>query len=157
MMIMARRKDLKGIVSGLVGSFISRNNDVDGYWAIGMLCLLAQNLGISCISISLAGGAEEEEAHPIIRLIAEHYLSMLQSMLAKTKVNPGWVQRAMIVTEFGTSGNQPVPTMSTWGNPFVCTVSITDDHRRTWSASRAGRCVPHDPKRERRSARAKNF
>ena len=40
--IMAKSKELKNIASGLYGSFISRNNDVRGYWGVGKLCLAAQ-------------------------------------------------------------------------------------------------------------------
>ena len=35
---MARRKEIKGIIDGLISSFISRNNDLNGYWAMGKLC-----------------------------------------------------------------------------------------------------------------------
>lgn len=34
---MARRKEFKTIANGLLSSFISRNNDVYGYWGIGKL------------------------------------------------------------------------------------------------------------------------
>lgn len=41
---MARSARLTNIASGLCGAFISRNNDVGGYWAIGILRLLAMQL-----------------------------------------------------------------------------------------------------------------
>ena len=33
----SNRKDLKGIAGGIASSFISRNNDINGYWALGIL------------------------------------------------------------------------------------------------------------------------
>ena len=38
---MPRSARLTNIANGLCGSFVSRNNDVEGYWAIGKLRLLA--------------------------------------------------------------------------------------------------------------------
>jgi hypothetical protein len=43
---MARRKELIGIANGILGSFKSRNNELDGYWSIGVLenFISAQNI-----------------------------------------------------------------------------------------------------------------
>jgi len=34
---MARRSELKGIAIAINGSFVSRNNDFNGYWSIGQI------------------------------------------------------------------------------------------------------------------------
>jgi hypothetical protein len=34
---MPRKRRLEGVVANILGSFVSRNNDVGGYWAIGKL------------------------------------------------------------------------------------------------------------------------
>jgi len=50
---MAKRKELKNIASGLYGSFISRNNDVRGYWGVGKLCLAAQRHHTKVVHLDL--------------------------------------------------------------------------------------------------------
>ena len=35
---MAKRVELKNIMAGILSSFISRNNDVNGYWGLGKIC-----------------------------------------------------------------------------------------------------------------------
>lgn len=39
---MPRRSELNGVASDIVRSFVSRNNDLRGYWALGMLCVYAK-------------------------------------------------------------------------------------------------------------------
>ena len=40
---MPRRKEIKGIAAGFVSHFISRINDINGYWAMGILHKYALN------------------------------------------------------------------------------------------------------------------
>ncbi|WP_378178258.1 hypothetical protein [Aquimarina sp. SS2-1] len=40
---MGKRKLFKNIANGVLGSFVSRNNDVQGYWGIGKLYSLMIN------------------------------------------------------------------------------------------------------------------
>lgn len=152
---MSRRSILKGIASGVVGSFVSRNNDLDGYWGIGMLCLYARNIRKTSVTINLCSNVEEQL---IISTLAGNYCYMFKNITAKLKLNPHWVKKVEILIEFGTSnGNLIKAPYDTWGDPFQCTLSITDDLGHIWRASKIGRCVPHDPKRESRSTRADGF
>ena len=50
---MPAKKRLTNIANGLCGSFISRNNDLDGYWAIGKLRSLADQHGQSTVVLDL--------------------------------------------------------------------------------------------------------
>jgi hypothetical protein len=155
---MSRRRSIKSIASGLAGSFISRNNDVDGYWGIGMLCLLCRQNSLETISISLLGEETEPLASDeLVRGIKDHYSEKLSQMLSKAKIEPSWVRSATVSLVFGTSGELPEPPLSTWGGAFLCTVEIMDDLGQSRTASLAGRCGPHDAKRESRSARAVGF
>lgn len=54
---MPRRKDLKHIASALGASFISRYNDVGGYWGIGKLCLLSYQYNHSSVCIDVFHGS----------------------------------------------------------------------------------------------------
>jgi hypothetical protein len=50
---MARRKALKNVCSGILGSFVSRNNDCEGYWGMGILYRFAKERGKSDLMIDL--------------------------------------------------------------------------------------------------------
>ena len=43
----------------------------------------------------------------------------------------------------------------TWGEPFMCQVVLTDDLGAQWTHTKRGWCGKHNPKTERKSARAK--
>ena len=50
---MSAYKQLKGIAAGLAGTFISRNNDVDGYWGMGVIYSEVSARGVSAVTFSL--------------------------------------------------------------------------------------------------------
>jgi len=50
---MSQRNALKGIAYGLVSTFTSRNNDLNGYWSLGMLRLYAQQQRTDAVLIDL--------------------------------------------------------------------------------------------------------
>jgi hypothetical protein len=154
---MTRRKIVKSIASGLAGSFVSRNNDLDGYWGMGKLCLLCSDSSIGGILIDLTGDVDNLGNNTIVSSIRNHYSAMLRHMLSKANVDPSLVKSATVNVVFGTAGELPEPTFNTWGDVFLCTVEIVDDLGRSHRVSLAGRCGPHDAKRESRSARAARF
>ncbi len=50
---MGHRKELKNIANGIIFSFKSRNNDVDGYWELGKLYSYAKSCGVNSIKLNL--------------------------------------------------------------------------------------------------------
>ena len=50
---MSRKSTLKNILNGLLSSFVSRNNDVNGYWGIGKLYSLMINKQVHKVEIDL--------------------------------------------------------------------------------------------------------
>lgn len=52
---MARRKELGNIAQGIVSSFVSRNNDYDGYWELAKLYDLSKDSDGGEVSIDLLG------------------------------------------------------------------------------------------------------
>jgi hypothetical protein len=60
----SRRRTIHGIVAGILGSFVSRNNDVGGYWAIGKLyaharCSQTQTLAVNLLTSEILPGGLE--------------------------------------------------------------------------------------------------
>lgn len=52
---MARRTEFKGITHSLNGSFVSRNNEFGGYWAMGQLKSFASEKRLTSLTFTLRG------------------------------------------------------------------------------------------------------
>lgn len=154
---MARRKELRNIAYGLYGSFISRNNDVGGYWGIGKLCLLAEKQDTSRVRLDLIGQSISPHSIEFSKLVAG-YKGKLQKQLEARKVPDDYVSAAEIELDF----RPPYPSgkhipITTWGSLFKLSVSISDDKGRIYKIEGYGYCGPHDPKKESKSAGLERF
>ena len=148
---MARRKDLKNIASGLAGTFVSRNNDIDGYWGIGKLCLLAQQSSQYQVSLDLWPTVALTPAHPPFHGALAALRARLDQNLERQGIPKQWLISVSLNLVF-TQPDVPV-TPYRRGKPFTLTVSIVDDQSRTHTVTCGGFCAPHHPRREARSNR----
>lgn len=148
---MARRRELKNIASGMLGSFISRNNDVAGYWGVGKLCLLAQDRRTGGVKLNLLSKSMAPESAEFFKLL-DGYYSILQERLTARNIPGLWVRSAMIEIEFSPEDRpkKQVPII-TWGNLFRISVSILDDRGGEHKVSTYSYCAPHNPKKEHQS------
>jgi len=153
----ARRKELKNIASGLYGSFISRNNDVDGYWGVGKLCLLAQQHGTHTVRLDLMAHSISPQSTEFVKLVAGYY-AILKKHLESRHIPNTWVTSAAIELDFTPPypSRTHIPTV-TWGSPFKLTVSITDDKGKNHTIEGYSYCGPHNPRKESRSAGGERF
>ena len=58
---MPRRRELKGVAYGMAGKFVSRNTDLDGYWAIGVMYRSANDNGTDRFVLNLLTGRINSE------------------------------------------------------------------------------------------------
>lgn len=147
--IVARRKQLKNIASGLLGSFISRNNDVAGYWGIGQLSLHAAKNSVESVRIDLILGAMSPPDAFFSKLVSG-YSHMLDQQMAARDIPSSWLRAATIELDLN-----PVPPAksvlrTTWGSLFELTVTLVDDKFGKHTVSAFGYCASHDPRRESR-------
>ena len=145
---MPRRKELRGAAFGLLGSFVSRNNDVSGYWALGRLYEHAVKTNASNVCVDLLNLTITPPSGDFAAM-ATHFQRMLGAQLAARRLPDDWVRGATICVEFGR-----VKCPETPGDVFNSIVLITDDKGRTHGATASGACWVHDPVREARSTRA---
>ena len=145
---------LKGIVYGLLGTFVSRNNDIDGYWGLGVLRLYAEKRNASEIIIDLMNVERLPVPHSPITATKNKYSRWLASALANARIEPSRLRRAEIKVKFSTFDEFPNTIRDTRGEPYICTVALTSDNGVTYEELRHGCCAPHDPKTDRRSTRA---
>jgi hypothetical protein len=153
---MARRSELKGIANSLAGSFVSRNNDVDGYWALGKLYLHAKNAPSPRVSVELTPvhNARVEEPNAAI---AGEYRRILERLFRKQRLKIEWLANATILIEFESPNAKPRFFYRQGpGRAFLCTVTITDDRDRRYESSIPGWCWTHDPTMEIQSTRGRS-
>lgn len=146
---MAKRKEFAGIVNSVVSSFVSRNNDLEGYWALGRLYKLALECGANAVSLDLFSG-RMTPSWSLGTVVTEAYRNMLLSLTAKAGIPNEYVSSAEIAIVFG---ERPGVAET----PFVCRLSVVDDRGRLYVGVATGSCRAHDPRRELRSTRASSI
>lgn len=148
---MARRHELKNIASGLLYSFISRNNDVNGYWGIGKLCLLTRDCATTSAKLDLLSKTLLPESAEFSKLL-HGYNAFLQRHLAARNIPDYWIASAIIELDFSPK-DQPAKQIPiiTWGSLFKLTVTILDDRGREHSVSTFSYCAPHNSRKEHQS------
>ena len=150
---MPRRARLKNIASGLCSSFVSRNNDLNGYWAIGKLRSLAEQQGKAILVLDLLTLSMQPPASGFAAIPAR-YGRLLEKLAGHSRVPLGEITSARITIDFAP---EPWPRPRyidlQCGDQFVLTVTIHADGRAAGIVRHASYCRPHDPHQERRSTR----
>ncbi len=150
---MGCRRELGSIASGIIGSFRSRNNDVDGYWGIGKLYLLVEHLQSKCVSINLCS-QQIAPYSPHFDLMTERYSKMFKGLLIKRSIPLEWVSSAYVYVEFEADYEERHHNWrSAFGNPCNLVCVVVDDNGKSHVARAYTSCFPHDAKRESRSTR----
>ena len=150
---MPRRKELNGVAAGLASSFSSRNNDADGYWALGVLYKLVNEAEANKITIDLMS-SKSCPNFKHIKEIASPYYNYLIDQLMKKKFKTQQITSALIEIQFNVAPSaQQIMFKSTWGEPYICRVILTDDLNKQHIKESRGWCGQHDPKKEHRSIR----
>lgn len=151
---MARRKQLKGLAAGICGSFISRNNDINGYWAVGRLYSNAVDNDLEKVELDLKNRKCVPNTE-LANLVLTRYNEYMFTQLKKMGLKQSQITSATIGVEFNLAADQQVvPAKLTWGEPFCCTVTLTDDLGNVWQDKSISWCGLHDPNKEMRSTRA---
>jgi hypothetical protein len=144
---MARRRELKGIAGGIAMHCASRNNDISGYWALGIIYKIATGHGVPIISIDIASAKNLcAELAEFRRLFRERYhfsslrlYQFISNIVVDFKFEP-----------YSVSEHRGQTARAT------CTVHIIDDLGKARSASAVTFCRAHAPRLEARSARSQH-
>lgn len=148
---MPRRKQLKNIAYGLLSSFISRNNDVNGYWGIGKLFALMENSANYCIQIDLISKSMIPADDEFERLIDE-FSNKLQRHLKSVDFSHEHLAEARIILT-GYSNEHNMLSEPTALHRVNCLFKLTDDVGTTHSAEKNIWCRRHNPNLESKSTR----
>jgi len=146
---MPAKKRLTNIANGLCGSFVSRNNDLDGYWAIGKLRSLAEQHGQSMVVLDLLTSSAQPSSAQCSDVF-ERYCRLLATLAERSRIPFTDITAARIVLDFAPS---PWPRASyyklQWGDQFTVTVTIEAHGRAVGMARDTGYCRPHDAARKK--------
>jgi hypothetical protein len=151
---MASRKELKGIAAGIAGKFVSRNNDIDGYWAMGILYEMTSEGNASKFTLDILSGQSTPKCK-YSKTIAEPIVEYLHREIEKR----GWDVRLVIEATVEVNFDDQTEERNygfykdTWGEPYLCRVVIKDKETKMYTFEVKGWCGRHDPKKERRSER----
>ena len=132
---MGRRKELRSVCHDLLDSFVSRYNDLDGYWALGKFQAYLQSASEDRLRFDLADDGGGEDAFPTT---LSYYRRTLRRHLATREIPTAWVQNAVLVVE----QNSP--------SELACVLKITDDRGKVFQSRKMVAARPHDPHRELR-------
>jgi hypothetical protein len=151
---MASRKQFLGFACGLTSRFVSRNNDVDGYWGVGVLAKRLHDAGRGFIEFDLLSDSGTR---------ADDSTAWLRHQMLMTETPAEWLSGATLRVEYTPRARDaskhlwPAWLAKHSGVPMfrvVATATLIDDHGRSRAASSVTWCWDHDPWRERQSARA---
>lgn len=145
---MLRKSEIRNIAHGLLGTFVSRNNDIDGYWGLGILRELADDTGQTKIEIDLL---DENAQDHRIQACKVHHRKWLAEMIERKGGEIEALSEARICVRFVDSFDEyPDLRPNTRGLPFECTVQVGTGLHNICSAVAIGVCAPHDPNNDLR-------
>ncbi|OEZ99921.1 hypothetical protein [Duganella sp. HH101] len=135
---MSLNKKLKHAAAGLATSFVSRNNDVGGYWAPGLLYRDAA-AGLA-VQLRLTDRTAAP-ATPAAMLVMRNYAEFLRRALRKHGVD--WEELALATVDVRFNAPHTGPRLAC-GEPFTCTVSLASKADSAVSASATSYCQRYE-------------
>ncbi len=156
---MPRRRELKDLAAGIASKFISRNNDLRGYWALGILFKDLDKVGGTSFSLNLLTKQGTPDLKNVNK-VSNEFGDYLDQQLKQRGFRKSQVQEAILSIAFDVAPSKEhlnVIKTSIRGKPFTCSVKFLDDLGRIHRFTAKGWCSKHNPLKESRSARVLNL
>lgn len=135
--------------AGLLSKFVSRNNDYQGYWALGVLYTEARASGLR-VELDLLHGQALPEA-PACVSVARSHATFLRNALARHGATPGMLSSASLALVFDLLEPRMPAGGSYFGDRVECILTIALHDGRTVTRRASTRCAPHDSRIFRRA------
>ncbi len=145
---MKSRMIVNNICYALCDKFNSRNNDFNGYWAIGVLYRHAIENGVSEVTLELLS-EDIRPATPAFIGMIRSYREYLVSMAQRFGLPSEWLKTSTIHMRFNCSEGAGY-FRSSCGDPYVLEIKIEASTGYIARSKTAGYSWPHDPLRETR-------
>ena len=141
---MSSRHHLTSVADGVARAFASRNNDVDGWWALGLL-ISAVPPGDPDYQIDLlTGEALPAPAQPDLRLLGSAWARYLRWSLQRHDVPIAAVRSAALVVRFDRQRRVGSWIPGGRDRPFRVTATIEDDRGHRHERVAEGHCASPD-------------
>lgn len=134
---------LRHVAAGLRDAFISRNNDLQGDWALGPLYAHA-DAATKTVVLHLLDGRAMPPSLPA-DAVARKYTAYVRHALEKLGLADGDVVRAEVALAFDVVPDMPLQRSGALGQPFLLTVTLALGDGRQASYRRYGFCLPNPP------------
>lgn len=147
-MEIVKRKKLKGIAYGIANTFCSRNNDIGGYWAIGILYKAAIKHNSHSFSIDLVNHRCEYSGDGFNAMV-KAYCNYMDYLAVRSGLAVSNIESANIDLVFDPSQSKRIVHLGapegTALDPYSCEMTIRDDLGVSRSGYCDGLCFPHNP------------
>ncbi|KQV39128.1 MULTISPECIES: hypothetical protein [unclassified Rhizobium] len=134
---MARRNQFKGICHDLLETFVSRYNDLNGYWALGQYQAYVLDKKLEQLDFDLIGGTKDMDASPFADTITYYRGAVFRLMRANAMAD-AWMKKASITFK------------STGPEQALCATHLTCDLDKVFRHEQLVEVRRHDPLMEYR-------
>lgn len=157
---MPTRRVLKAVIDNFLSKVVSRNADLDGYWALGRMLRAMKASGALGTSIELV--SEDDAPVPgsvFARLPAASPMlrQMFSDQIRRQRLPQEWVRSARLHLDFGPETRLETHALGEQGGEISLTahrcriaLSCTDELGRVWSAEEEVWVWPTEPGVEQR-------
>jgi hypothetical protein len=128
----SRRNQFKGICHNILGTFVSRYNDHDGYWALGQYVPVLERLGGRQLQLKLMDATEAPDSR-VIAASEKYYRGAVLRMMEAHSMPQVWLKNATIKVSIVALAK------------VACEIEIVSDFGRTYRSERTITVRPHDP------------
>ena len=150
---MPRRRELRGIVNSFVKFLIGRNNDYQGYWAVGHLNSWSEKNRVNPITFELLVDQQILSTN-FLSEMSESFNSEFTRILDAHGINKKWIASAILEFQFDA---EYIKEFHFWrsalGKPFIVKMVIESDLGQVFHSVNGGNVLPHNPLTEKRSSR----
>ena len=130
---MGRRKELQSVCNDLLDSFVSRYNDLDGYWALGKFQAYFQTTRTEMLVFSLTDETNDDTP---FQQTCDYYRSAFHRHSDIRNIPASWVKSAVIEVETCSPAE------------LTCNISVTTDKGKSYQARKPILARPHNPNLE---------
>ena len=146
---MARRRSIRGVLGGLLGSLTSRYSDYEGYWLFGMLVVDLEEM-----TFDLLGDAEPAGQSGPRTAAIRRARTIFRQQLEKGGLGLSCIREARLdIRRSSTSMDGHQNGHVTTGFEVVFTARAVSDLNGVYVSTTTLFVAPHDPQLEHRSTR----
>jgi hypothetical protein len=138
---MSNHRFLASVADGTARAFIGRNNDVGGWWALGLLLDALPTDSDFTVDL-ITGTAAPALANPDLAHVGPAWATYFRWSLGRHGVPEATVRAAVLTVRFDRSRSVPSWLPDRSDCPFLCAVRIEDVAGREFERLASGHCSP---------------